>query len=45
MRQDKKAEGGSLVLILANRIGEAFAARGVDPAAVRAFLVEEGAAS
>ena len=42
MRQDKKAEGGSLVLILANAIGQAFTARGVDPAAVRAFLVEEG---
>jgi len=43
MRRDKKAEGGSLVLILANRIGDAFAARGVDPGAVRRFLVSEGA--
>ena len=45
MRQDKKAEGGSIVLILANAIGDAFAARGVDPDAVRAFLVSEGAQS
>jgi len=43
MRNDKKAEGGSLVLILANGIGQAFAAKGVDPAAVRDFLVKEGA--
>jgi len=43
MRQDKKAEGGSLVLILANRIGDAFAAKGVDPGAVRDFLITEGA--
>jgi len=43
MRQDKKAEGGSLVLILANAIGNAFAARGVDPDAVRDFLITEGA--
>jgi 3-dehydroquinate synthase len=43
MRQDKKAEGGSLVLILANRIGEAFIAKGVDAAAVRDFLISEGA--
>ncbi|MBX7250019.1 MAG: 3-dehydroquinate synthase [Caulobacteraceae bacterium] len=43
MRQDKKAEGGSLVLILANRIGEAFIAKGVDPGAVRDFLITEGA--
>lgn len=43
MRRDKKAEGGSLVLILANGIGDAFAAKGVDPAAVRRFLVTEGA--
>jgi 3-dehydroquinate synthase len=43
MRRDKKAEGGSLVLILANRIGDAFAAKGVDPGAVRDFLITEGA--
>ena len=43
MRQDKKAEGGSLVLILANGIGQAFAAKGVDPSAVRDFLIAEGA--
>jgi len=43
MRQDKKAEGGSLVLILANAIGQAFAAKGVDPIAVRDFLIVEGA--
>ncbi len=43
MRQDKKSEGGSLVLILANGIGQAFVARGVDPAAVHNFLISEGA--
>jgi 3-dehydroquinate synthase len=43
MAQDKKAEGGRLNLILARGIGQAFVARGVDPAELRAFLIEEGA--
>ncbi len=41
MAGDKKAEGGRLTLILARRIGEAFAARDVDPAAVLSFLEQE----
>jgi len=45
MGQDKKAEGGRLTFILARALGEAFVAKDVDPAAVRAFLVEEGARS
>ncbi len=44
MRQDKKAEGGALTLILARGIGEAVVAKGVDPAALRDFLIHEGAA-
>jgi 3-dehydroquinate synthase len=44
MGQDKKAEAGRLTLILARRIGEAFVAKDVDPAALREFLIEEGAA-
>jgi 3-dehydroquinate synthase len=43
MAQDKKAEGGRLTFILARGLGEAFVARDVDAAAVRAFLVAEGA--
>jgi 3-dehydroquinate synthase len=43
MGQDKKAEGGRLTFVLARRLGEAFVAKGVDAAAVRAFLVSEGA--
>jgi len=43
MRQDKKAEGGALTFILARAIGEAFVAKGVDPAALRDFLIREGA--
>lgn len=43
MGQDKKAEGGRLTFILARRLGEAFVARDVDPAAIHAFLVSEGA--
>lgn len=43
MAGDKKAEGGALTLILARGIGQAFVAKGVDPAKVRAFLIEEGA--
>jgi 3-dehydroquinate synthase len=43
MAQDKKAERGRLTLILPRRIGEAFVAKDVDPAALRDFLIEEGA--
>lgn len=43
MGQDKKAEGGRLTFILARAIGDAFVAKGVDPAPLRKFLVEEGA--
>ena len=41
--QDKKAEGGKLTFVLARGIGDAFVAKDVDRAALRAFLVEEGA--
>ena len=37
------AEAGRLPLILARRIGEAFVAKAVDTAALRDFLIEEGA--
>ena len=43
MMQDKKASGGSLTFILARAIGEAFVATGVDPASLKAFLIDEGA--
>jgi 3-dehydroquinate synthase len=43
MGQDKKAEGGRLTFILARRLGDAFVAKDVDPAAVRDFLIAEGA--
>jgi 3-dehydroquinate synthase len=43
MAQDKKAEGGKLTFILARGLGQAFTAKGVDAAAVRDFLVAEGA--
>jgi 3-dehydroquinate synthase len=43
MAQDKKAQGGALTFILARRIGDAFVAKGVDPAPLRAFLISEGA--
>jgi 3-dehydroquinate synthase len=43
MAQDKKAQGGRLVFVLARRIGEAFVAKDVDSHAVRAFLLAEGA--
>jgi 3-dehydroquinate synthase len=43
MAQDKKAEGGALTFILARRIGQAFVAKGVDPAPLRDFLLSEGA--
>ncbi|MFC5390994.1 3-dehydroquinate synthase [Brevundimonas bullata] len=44
MAGDKKAEGGRLTLILARAIGEVFTDKAVDAEAVRAFLIEEGAA-
>ena len=43
MAQDKKAEGVALTFVLARALGEAFVAKGVDAAAVRGFLVAEGA--
>jgi len=43
MGQDKKAEGGNLTFILARGLGDAFVAKGVDAAAVREFLIREGA--
>jgi 3-dehydroquinate synthase len=43
MAQDKKAEGGRLTFILARSPGDAFVARDVDPAEMRAFLISEGA--
>lgn len=45
MAQDKKAEGGALTFILARAIGDAFVAKNVDAAAVRGFLVGEGASA
>ncbi|HEV7228005.1 3-dehydroquinate synthase [Brevundimonas sp.] len=44
MREDKKAHGGRLTLILARGIGRAFVEKHVDEGAVRDFLVAEGAA-
>ncbi len=41
MGQDKKVRDGQLTFILVRGIGEAFVARDVDPAKVRAFLVKE----
>jgi 3-dehydroquinate synthetase len=41
MFQDKKVRRGSLNLILARGIGQAFIAKGVDPAEVLAFLADE----
>jgi 3-dehydroquinate synthase len=43
MGQDKKAEAGRLTFILARALGDAFTAKDVDAAAVRSFLVDEGA--
>ncbi|ODT57685.1 MAG: 3-dehydroquinate synthase [Phenylobacterium sp. SCN 69-14] len=43
MGQDKKAEGGKLTFVLARALGETFVAKDVDAAAVRDFLVAEGA--
>ncbi|GGB38543.1 3-dehydroquinate synthase [Roseibium aquae] len=39
--QDKKVSRGELTFILVRGIGQAFVERGVDPAAVRAFLEEK----
>ncbi|MBE7218487.1 MAG: 3-dehydroquinate synthase, partial [Caulobacteraceae bacterium] len=44
MVQDKKAQGGAPVLILARRIGEAAIVGDVAPARLLAFLRSEGAA-
>ncbi|MBO9708570.1 MAG: 3-dehydroquinate synthase [Caulobacter sp.] len=41
--QDKKAEGGALTFVLVRAIGDAFVAKDVDRAALKAFLVDEGA--
>ncbi len=43
MANDKKAEAGRLTFILLRRAGEAFVEKGVDPAALRNFLISEGA--
>jgi 3-dehydroquinate synthase len=43
MAQDKKAEAGRLTFILARALGDAFVAKDVDAAAVRDFLIGEGA--
>ncbi len=43
MAQDKKAEGGRLTFILARSIGDAFVTRDIAAAAVRDFLIAEGA--
>ncbi len=43
MAQDKKAQGGGLVLVLARGIGQAFVETEVDAAALQAFLLREGA--
>ena len=44
MAGDKKAEAGALTFVLARGIGKAFVHRTEDVAAIRAFLVAEGAA-
>jgi 3-dehydroquinate synthase len=41
IRQDKKVSRGALTFILTRGIGEAFIAKGVDPAAIEAFLERE----
>ncbi len=43
MAQDKKAKAGGLTFILARSLGDAFEAEAVDAAALRAFLLAEGA--
>jgi 3-dehydroquinate synthase len=41
MAQDKKVKDGALTFILARGIGESFVARGIEPARLREFLLEE----
>ena len=41
MTQDKKVSGGNMTFILVRAIGEAFIARGIDPASVRRCLETE----
>jgi 3-dehydroquinate synthase len=41
MAQDKKVKRGRLTFILLRDIGKAYVAADVDPAQVRAFLVEK----
>ena len=43
MAGDKKARGGELALVLARGVGRAELVRGVDPAEVGAFLIDQGA--
>ena len=43
MAQDKKAEGGALVFVLARRIGEALVVKDVDRNRLQSFLLREGA--
>ena len=43
MAHDKKAQGGSLTLVLCEAIGRAVVKKGVDPARVAAFLQTQGA--
>ena len=43
MRQDKKAEGGDITLILARAIGETWVEKAVAPGPLADFLVREGA--
>ena len=43
MRQDKKAEGGSVTLILPRRIGETYIEKGVSSERLERFLRSEGA--
>ena len=44
MAQDKKVQAGRLTFILARGVGHAFVATDIEPAAVTAFLIAEGAA-
>lgn len=43
MAQDKKAEGGALVFVLAKAIGETLTVKDVDRARLKSFLLKEGA--
>jgi 3-dehydroquinate synthase len=43
MAQDKKAEDGALTFVLTRGLGRACVAKGVDPEALRHFLLAEGA--